>query len=266
LPITPTRSLVIANGTAYERRWPAHRLSWFAAGALIVALPVAAAEADKPRIYRCEIDGKKVTRDRPISECSNRVQYLLNADGSVNREIPPTLTVEERERKEQADLAREYRETQLKQDIRADRNLKQLYPNEGTHKKARDSALDEIRASVKSLEASIAALVVERKKLLDEAEFYPNKPLPTKLKSSLEANEVTLKAKRELVEKLQFEVVRINNNYDVELARLRKLWAGEQPGSLGPLPGTQQAAAMPAPVPAGLTAGTPDAAVKTTVK
>ena len=266
MPITPTRSLVIANGTAYERKRAAHRLCWFAAAALIVALPVAAAEAEKPRIYRCEVDGKKVTRDRPIAECSNRVQYLLNGDGSVNREIPPTLTVEERERKEQVDLAREYREAQLKQDIRADRNLKQLYPNEAAHKKARDSALDEIRASVKGLEASIASLVVDRKKLLDEAEFYPNKPLPTKLKSSLEANEVTLKAKRDLVEKQQFEVVRINNNYDVELARLRKLWAGAQPGSLGPLPGTQQAAGLSASAPAGLTAATPDGAGKTTIK
>ena len=260
-------SPLTGNGTASENARPSSRLILLVATGLTLALalPAIAADNDKARIYRCEVDGKKVTRDRPIIECRDKVQYLLNADGSLNREIPPTLTVEEREKQEQADLARQSREAQLKQDIRGDRNLKQLYPNEAAHKKARDTALDEVRASVKSLETSIEALVVDRKKLLDEAEFYPNKPLPTKLKSSLEANEVTLKAKRDLVEKQQSEVMRITNNYDVELARLRKLWAGAPAGSLGPLPGTQQAAVAPAPAPAGLTAGTP-AAVKTTVK
>jgi len=243
-------------------------LSFAVAAALILAgtSPASAAEADKPRIYRCDVDGKKVTRDRPIAECSNRVQYLLNGDGSVNREIAPTLTVEEREKKEQADLAREYREAQTKQEIRADRNLMQLYPNEAAHRKARDKALDEFRASVRNLEARIVLLVKERKPLLDESEFYVGKPLPTKLKSALEANEVTLKAQRDLVEKQQSEVVRIQNNYDIELGRLRKLWAGAQPGSLGPIPGTQQSVAMPTSPPAAITARTPDAAGKPTVK
>ena len=218
------------------------------------------------RIYRCIVDGKKVTHDRPIAECADRTQYLLNADGSVNREVAPSLTVEEREKKEQADLAREYRDSQIKQDVRADRNLMQVYPNEAAHKKARDKALDDFRASVEKLEKRIADLTNDRKPLLDEAEFYVGKPLPTKLKSALESNEVTLKVQRELVEKQQAEVVRINGKYDVELVRLRKLWAGAQPGSLGPLPGTQQAVVTPVPLPAAVSARTPEAPVKTTVK
>jgi len=262
----PMPSLAIERATAYERETAPPALLLLALAALIATgpPPARAAESERPHIYRCDIDGKKVTRDRPIAECANRVQYLLNNDGSVNREVPPSLTVEEREKKEQADLAEEYRQAQVKQVIRADRGLKLLYPNETAHKKARDKALDETRASVKSLEASIELLVAERKKLLDEAEFYLNKPLPTKLKTSLEANEVTLKAKRELVEKQQSEVVRINNNFDIELARLRKLWDGAPPGSLGPLPGTQQSVAMPTPP--AVTARTPDAAAKTTIK
>ena len=264
----PTRSRAIASGTGYEPRRAAVRLGCLTAAATLLAgawTVAAAAEPERARIYRCDVDGKKVTRDRPIAECSNRVQYLLNADGSVNRAIPPSMTVEERERKEQADLLEEQRQVQLKQLVRADRSLMLLYPNEAAHKKARDNALDEFRTSVRGLEASIALLVTERKKLLDEAEFYP-KGLPAKLKASIEANEVTLKAKRDLVEKQQSEVVRITNNFEVELARLRKLWAGAQPGSLGPLPGTQQAVATSATAPAAITAQTPDSATKTTVK
>jgi hypothetical protein len=32
--------------------------------------------------------------------------------------------------------------------------------------------------------------------------------------------------------------VRINRLFDAELERLRRLWAGAPPGSLGPLPGS----------------------------
>ena len=260
----PMPSLAIASAMGCEHAGLIVALAVLLLGATLEA--AAADTAPAARIYRCIVDGKKVTRDRPIAECADRVQYLLNADGSVNREVQPTLTVEEREKKEQADLVREYRDAQVKQDIRADRNLLQLYPNEAAHKRARDKGLDDARVSVEKLEKRIAELTKDRKPLLDDAEFYVNKPLPSKLKASLESNEVTLKAQRDLLEKQQAEVARINTNYDVELARLRKLWAGAQPGSLGPLPGTQPAVAGPVPPPAAVTARTPDSAGKTTVK
>jgi len=37
--------------------------------------------------------------------------------------------------------------------------------------------------------------------------------------------------------------VRINRLYDAELDRLRRLWAGAPPGSLGPMAGSQVDAA-----------------------
>ena len=36
----------------------------------------------------------------------------------------------------------------------------------------------------------------------------------------------------------RLEVLRIDKLYDAELERLKKLWAGAQPGSLGTLAGT----------------------------
>ena len=42
-------------------------------------------------------------------------------------------------------------------------------------------------------------------------------------------------------------MVRINALYDVELARLKKLWSGAPPGSLGPMPGPQAAQSAPVP-------------------
>ncbi len=131
----------------------------------------------------------------------------------------------------------------------------QRFPNEAEHNKARTKALDDLRVSAKNSEARIALLMVERKKLEDEKQFYVNdrvnKPLPSGLKQKLDANEASLEAQKSLAQNQESEVARINRLYDVELARLKKLWAGAQPGSLGPVPGPQAAAVpLPAAAPA----------------
>ncbi len=55
-------------------------------------------------IYSCtDANGKRLTSDRPIPECTNRDQRELNADGSVRRIVPPPPTADERAEKEARD-------------------------------------------------------------------------------------------------------------------------------------------------------------------
>ena len=84
------------------------------------------------------------------------------------------------------------------------------FPNEAAHGKAREKALDDVASSVRISEARIKLLLQDRKPLLDEAEFYVGKPLPTKLKLAIDANDAALEAQRSLVQNQQTEVVRIN--------------------------------------------------------
>ena len=79
-------------------------------------------------------------------------------------------------------------------------------------------------------ESRVKLLMAERKPLLDEAEFYVGKPLPTKLKSQIDANDAALDAQRTLIANQEVEVGRINAIYDAELVGLRKLWAGAPVG------------------------------------
>jgi hypothetical protein len=120
--------------------------------------------------------------------------------------------------------------------VRRDRNLLQRFPNEAAHNKAREAALEEIRKGLRVSETRLAGLTKERKPLLDEAEFYVGKPLPPLLKQQLDGNEATTEAQRALVLNQQAELARVNSLYDVEFDRLKKLWGGAQPGSLGVLP------------------------------
>ena len=229
-----------------------------------------AADAARP-IIQCEINGKKVTSDRLIAECHHKEQRELYPDGSLKRIIPPTPTADELAAKEQQDREAKLEFAARSDAVRRDRNLMQRFPDEAAHRKAREKALDELRVAAKNSNVRIAGLLSERKKLDDEKLFYVNdrvnKPLPTHLKQKIDANDAALEAQESLAQNQAAESNRINALYDVELARLKKLWGGAQPGSLGPLPGTQSVAQDGKVSPAAaVTARTPYSAGKTTLK
>jgi hypothetical protein len=213
-------------------------------GALLLAGAALAQPASNRGIFTCvDAHGRRLTSDRPIPACTDREQRILNADGSLRDILPPTLTAEER-------IAQEARERELaaeraaRQDARRrDRNLLIRYPNEAAHRKARIEALDDVRKAVQLSERRLVTLAEERKPLKSESEFYVGRQLPLKLRQQLDANEAASQAQRNLIANQQAEVQRINARYDVELARLRQLWAGATPGSLGPMPEPQEVAA-----------------------
>ena len=119
--------------------------------------------------------------------------------------------------------------------IRRDRNLRARYPTEAAHQKARLAALDDLDRTLKLSQKRLEALAAERKPLLDEAEFYVGRQMPTRLKQQLDGIDAASDAQRALMQNQQSETLRINASFDAELARLRALWAGAPPGSLGPL-------------------------------
>ena len=188
-------------------------------------------------LHRCKDDqGRVITRDRYIAECSHKEQELLNPDGSLKKMVPPTLTPDERAQHEAAEQAKREAEAARNDAVKYDRHLLKRYPDRAAHEKKRESGLDTQRQAMQSAEARLQDLAAERKRLLDEAEFYRGRPLLPTLKQQLEANDVAAAAQRNAIKNAQAEQERINANFDVELARLRKLWSGASPGSLGPPP------------------------------
>jgi hypothetical protein len=184
-------------------------------------------------IYTCIDDkGRLRTADRPIADCSDREQRVLNKDGSLKRIVPPTLTSEERAAREAAERKAAEERAALNDAVRRDRNLKHRYPDEAAHNKARESALESVRVAMRASTQRILELENERKPLKDEAEFYRGRQLPSRLKQQIEANETSAAAQRELIQTQEAELVRINRIYDLELEHLRKLWKGAPPGSI----------------------------------
>lgn len=213
--------------------------AWVAGGlvlALLAAAPAlraAGSETPVAGIYTCvDAQGKRITSDRPIPACLAREQQLRNKDGSVRQVIPPTLTPEERAEREAAERQAALQRAAHNDAVRRDRNLMARFPNEATHQKAREAALDTVRLAIKATEQRMKDLAAERKPLLDEAEFYKGRQLPLKLKQQLDANDAAMEAQRAATKTQSAELARINALYDTELGRLRALWAGSTPGAL----------------------------------
>lgn len=205
-------------------------LAWLCAGlglGLVGAMNVQAASV----IYSCvDAHGKRYTSDRPIAECLDREQRVHSKDGSPRQVIPPRMNAEERAAAEERRQQKLAEEAALKDAIRRDRNLMMRYPNEAAHDKARKAALEDLQAAIRLSERRVQDLIAERKPLEDEAEFYKGKRLPGKLRTKLDANDAAQQAQRDVIEGQKAETVRINSFYDTELHRLKRLWAGANPG------------------------------------
>jgi hypothetical protein len=211
---------------------------WLALATAATLPGFAAAESPKTGapIYSCIDDrGRRLTADRPIPECAGKEQQILNSDGSLRAIRPPTLTAEERAAKEAREHAAAEARAARADAVRRDRNLLLRYPDKSAHDRAREAALDPVRLAMKATDLRLQELAAERKPLIDETEFYVGKPLPPKLRAAIDANDAAVAAQHAAEANQEAEIDRINRNYDIELERLRKLWAGAQPGSLGPI-------------------------------
>ena len=201
-------------------------------------------------IYTCiDANGKKLTSDRPIAACTDREQRVLNSDGSEKTRLPPTPTGDERTEIEARQQREALERANKAEAMRRDRNLLARFPNEAAHKKAREAALEDTRKSLRVSEMRLQLLQKERKPLMDEAEFYVNRTMPAHLKQLIDGNEAATDAQRTLMLNQQAELVRVNATYDAELERLKKLWSGVQPGTLGVLPKAAAPSASSSPAP-----------------
>ena len=106
------------------------------------------------------------------------------------------------------------------------------YPDEATHDKAREAAMDDLHKGIVLSDKRLQELRAERQPLDAETEFYKGKRLPGKLRTQIEANDAQQQAQRDIIQQQRTEMVRLNALYDAELTRLREMWAGAAPGTV----------------------------------
>jgi chromosome segregation ATPase len=195
----------------------------------LVSLPGAA-----QGIYTCvDARGRKLTADRPIPECLDREQTVLNPSGTVKAKVGPALT--ERERVAQAADAKKQAEQQNQQAAmqRRDRALLTRFPNQAAHDRERVEVLAQVRLLIAGANGRIEALQRQRETLEQELEFYKKDPAkaPAALRRQVEENDKSLVVQRRFIASQESEIRRLTARFDEERARLQKLWASEASAS-----------------------------------
>ena len=181
-------------------------------------------------IYTCVgPNGKPITSDREIVGCFGD-QVERNRDGSFKRIVPRSQTEDEKAAAEEKKRRAEREATERRVEQRKDEDLLRRYPDVAALEKARQVAVAPTLAAIKISDERNQDLLKERKRLDDEAEFYPNKKYPAKLKNDFDRNDAALAAEKQAQQLRQDELKRNNDNFDAILARLKFLWA-RQAGS-----------------------------------
>ena len=111
-----------------------------------------------------------------------------------------------------------------KAEQRSLQSLLNRYPNKEKHDAARQAALSQVESALRLSQRRLEQLQAERKRLLDEAEFYPKGNLPPKLRRDLDANSAVIEAQLQAIANQKDEAAQKNAFYDDELAKLKKLW------------------------------------------
>lgn len=220
---------------------------WRLAGALLCAAGAAGAAPSSSQVFTCvAASGRTLSSDRLIGECMDREQRVLGPDGRLLRIVLPPLTAEERAAKEARERLLAAEKAAQAEAVRRDRNLLQRYANESAHQEARQAALGDARAALQASQKRQRELAAERKPLVEETEFYKGRALPPALRQKLDANDAATAAQRDAQQNLKAEIERIDKLFAAELARLKRLWAGAAPGSIGPAAAEAASAAVSA--------------------
>lgn len=180
-----------------------------------------------PQIYTCtDASGRKLTSDRPIVECSDREQTILNPSGTVKARIGPVLTPYEQSQSEARIRAEQKERAKKEEEKRMERALLIRYPNLAAHQKDREEALVQVQLVRQVGAERLKDLLAERSKMNDEMAFYVKDPskAPAKLQRQLVGvTQNLLEQERFLAEKDK-EIQRINARFDEERERLESLW------------------------------------------
>lgn len=179
-------------------------------------------------IYTCvDAKGRKLTADRPIPECIDREQRVLNPSGTVKTRIGPTLTAQERAEQEALQKAEKEELARLNEERRRDRALMIRYPNQTVHDRERADALAQIQVVRQAAVNRVDELLRQRASIDTEMEFYVNDPSKAPASLRRQVDEVThsLAVQGRFIADQDAELKRVNARFDEELARLKQLWA-----------------------------------------
>ena len=202
----------------------------FFTNALLVTALLAFAQAAVAEVYVCiDKNGRRLTSDRPIAECLDRPQRVLHPNG-VEQMLMPKKTMAERMAAEEEVKAQARKRAQEIEAIRADRILRARFPDEESIEVHRAYTISQIERRWQATLEEQAGLESRRKVLTERARARRLEGKPPEFTETKEAAEIEKRSDqiRLQVEKARDEISEANKKIDVDLKRLREMWALEK--------------------------------------
>ena len=182
-------------------------------------------------VYSCvDKNGRRITADRPIPECIDREQRVLDKTGTERRRIGPTLTENERTQLDAQRRADAEQKAKVADQRRRERALITRYPDEATHNAERVTALAVFNDLIQIAYKRIEQLRSDRAAINTELEFYQNDPkkAPAKVQRRIADNEEVIAEQQRYIATQQDEKRKVQQRFDTELVQLKELWAAER--------------------------------------
>ena len=208
-------------------------VAWRGGALVLLALLLQSAAIAQQGVYTCvDSKGRKLTSDRPIAECIDREQKVLNPSGTVKAKVGPNLTAQERADQEAKERQEAEARAILAEEKRRERALLIRYPSREVHDRERHDALAQVGAVTQAASKRVDELLLDRRKLDEELEFYKKDPsrAPQALRRQIEDVNQSMAVQKRFIAEQENEVRRINARFDEELVRLRQLWATQAAG------------------------------------
>jgi hypothetical protein len=195
---------------------------------VLVAQAQPALPSNPAGIYTCiDARGRKLTADRPIVECLDREQKILNPSGTVKAKVGPSLTAQERADQEARQKAAFEEQARISEEKRRDRALLTRYPSRAVHDEERAQALTQIGVVRQAALHRVEELMRQRTAINDEMEFYKKDPskAPPAVRRQVDELAQSLAIQGRFIADQDAEIKRVNARFDEELLRLKQLWA-----------------------------------------
>ena len=201
-------------------------------------------------IYTCvDEQGRRLTSDRPIAACMDRVQRELNPSGTVRRVLIPPPTPKSSAQQLAEDKAESEARIRRAEENRNERELRLRYPDRASHDGARAAALAQVGDVIKAATVRVRDLTDQREAIGAELDFYKNSPgkAPPAIKRRVDDTDAEIASQKRLIAAKEAEKARLLARFDAEFVKLQPRWNAA--GS--------SAATSAATAPAGVTAPKP---------
>ena len=194
------------------------------AASTVLLLGLAAPSAHAARTFCCNDEkGQQRCGDVLPEACRSRAYVEYNEAGIRVRSVARPLNDAEQAAADAGDKKKREIAEAAQAQQRSDQALLSTYADEKDLDTARDRAVGEMDRSVKSAEDNLVELNKSKAKLVADAEFYKNKPLPPDLKQKQARNAAALAEQLATIEDKKKEIGDTRAKFEGFRKRLQEL-------------------------------------------